>query len=451
MKFKVFACFCLLLILLISDMTTSMAENIFHVGYLYYTDEQSSQDEYINSYTGIGILGRENESSGLTARLDYDFLTYFTVSLRYRHREFHLQTEEPKSQQRYILDLKQKGYSDRVRDKIQYYRKRGDIYYAGLTAKTPFFMTFKFSYQYSKGIISSSSADASAENDRTYETLESAISAGAISRVESAPKPKTHSFTGSVAQAFFQGNTELELGFSYIDSIPVFPLEREFSKELGQYYYYFDRISAYTRGTYCILTQVLTKTTIVQLNGVYATDPDLEDGRELSFRINQYIVPTKSSLHFTYRFFADTYALRSNLFEALFYQYLTDSTILRLRYRYYWEDNDAFDYDTIASALEPEEYSLSETVSPIEGRLYGVKLTQDLVAFFEDDSPVAKLLDNLDLEISYHRMTIYEKRYDDYIDVGDVGYSVGFAGLFRNEGEVKIKSDIFFMGLTFKF
>lgn len=442
------------------------SENIFHIGYMYYTDEQFTQNELLTTYDEPSVLGRESESSGFTARLDYDFLTYFTVSLKYMHREFHLQTEDYRTASLYIEDLKRKGYSDDDRDlfkqaiprtkpvqykfyhPIQYHEKSGDTYYAGFTAKTPIDLTIKFSYQSSKGIISGSSADQSAANDRIYDDIEDAISRGLKTDAEDAPKPKSQSYTGSLSQAFFTGNTELEIGFSYVDSTPVFSIKRDFNTDIGQYYYYFDRTSAYQAGTYFILNQVLTKTTALQLTGVYATDPDLEDGRELSFRINQYIVPTKSSIHFTYRYFWDTFSLRSNLFEVLFYQYLTKNTIVKLRYRYYWEDNDSFDYDTLVSAtLDPDDYSISESISPLEGRLYGVKLTQNLLAFFSEDSQIGKLLDRVELEISYHRMTIYDKRYDKYIDEAGIGYG----GFLKNEGEMKIESDVVYAGLTFKY
>ncbi|MBU1625971.1 DUF3570 domain-containing protein [bacterium] len=427
------------------------AKNIFHIGYLYYTDEQISQEEQLTSKTAPSILGRENESSGLSLRLDQDLLTYLTGSFRYMRREFHLQTEDPAKLNSYIYWLKKNGTTTKQRE-IDYHQKRGDSYYAGLTARTPFYMTFKFSFQYSKGVISSSSAEISSANDIEYKDIDNALKNGDISDVEYEPVPTSTSYNGSIAQAFFNGNTELEIGFSYAESRPVFPVEKGWNEDLKQYYYFFDRVSAYQFGVYSILTQVLTKTTIMQLIGVYATDPFLEDGREISFRINQYIVPTKSSIHFAHRYFSDTFSLRSNLFEIQFYQYLTSSTTLKLRYRYYWEDNDAFDYDTlISTTLTPDDYNISETISPIEGRLYGVKITQNLLAFFGEENPILKFLDNVDLELSYHRMTIYDKRYDKYQDENNLGYPIYFKGLLKNEGETKIKSDIFFMGLTFKY
>ncbi len=97
-------------------------------------------------------------------------------------------------------------------------------------------------------------------------------------------------------------------------------------------------------------------------------------------RINHYF-PTHTALSASYRFYADSWALRSHTLAIKLYQDLPHGLLLRVRGRFYLQNGAAFYralYETDDPETPPRYLTMDRELSPFTYDLFGLKLTWDL-------------------------------------------------------------------------
>ena len=118
---------------------------------------------------------------------------------------------------------------------------------------------------------------------------------------------------------------------------------------------------------------------IVRLSdGTYAEEnhPGYRNRNAFVFRINQYIIPTRSAVHFSYRYYTDDWSVDSHDMGVKLYQYLNDELVLRLKYRYYDQSQSFF---WAENPIPGQEYNTWDgRMKNIHAHLYGVKFIYDL-------------------------------------------------------------------------
>lgn len=119
-------------------------------------------------------------------------------------------------------------------------------------------------------------------------------------------------------------------------------------------------------------------------DGTYADEhhPAQRSRNAAIFRLNQYIVPTRSAVHLTYRYYFDDWDVRSHDMGVKLYQYLSDELILRLRYRYYDQSAAFFWYD---NPMPGQQYTTWDgRMKNIQADLFGVKFIYDITDFADE-------------------------------------------------------------------
>jgi hypothetical protein len=142
---------------------------------------------------------------------------------------------------------------------------------------------------------------------------------------------------------------------------------------------------------------------VVQLSdGVYADEQHPRDRNRNAaiFRINQYIVPTRSAIHLSYRYYFDDWSVNSHDIGIKLYQYLTEELILRLRYRYYDQSSAFFWYD---NPVPGQQYTTWDgRLKNIQANLFGMKFIYDVTGLTEGTF-VEKLFKNTEVDLVWDR------------------------------------------------
>jgi hypothetical protein len=159
---------------------------------------------------------------------------------------------------------------------------------------------------------------------------------------------------GGVERAFFGDHLLLGIGLSYgWDDIQ--PLEDDDTNSVSDH-------KNTLHGSF-VATQVVTPTTLVQIgaewnevnglqhnpyrnvyvDGAYAPEvhPDARTRRDVFFKVNQYL-SNRSSAKVSYKYYTDDWGIDSHTLQAKLNQYVSDSVIVRYRYRFY--DQSAADF-----------------------------------------------------------------------------------------------------------
>jgi len=199
------------------------------------------------------------------------------------------------------------------------------------------------------------------------------------------------SFGGALNQRFRENTTSVLVGFNRVKAKK--PVETFLNRELVQI-----ETSDELRGTdiYTSLTQTLTKTTMARIQWRFVERNEQANAQVISGRIHQWL-PTNSSLQAEYSFFFNTGdlpatsqlgKLNAHIVDLAFYQYLTSSTIAKLRYRFYRE-------------AEQIEANFSNILG---SDLYGIKLTQDFSSLLKKWGILkSDFLDKVNFDLSLDR------------------------------------------------
>jgi len=218
----------------------------------------------------------------------------------------------------------------------------------------------------------------------------------------------------SLAHEMFNKNTTLNLDYSHNN-------DRIYTTRIGD-----DRSFPKGRVTdsYTInLAQVLSRTTIAALGynfinargymgasqnvvslagGLFADErhPERRHRNAMIFRINQFIRPTRSAFHLTYRYYFDDWDVNSHDMGIKGYQYLTDDLILRLRYRYYRQSEAFFWRD---NPVQGQEFTTRDgRLQKMRAHLFGMKVIYDL-GKVNGDTPLGEFLKNTEVDLLWDR------------------------------------------------
>jgi hypothetical protein len=182
-------------------------------------------------------------------------------------------------------------------------------------------------------------------------------------------------------------NTTFTLGFSY-DKDDV---SSSLNEELGAR----KRVQNYLFG----ITQVLTPDSIVQSNINYAhangynsdpyktldNRPRNRDSWSWLNRYNLYFPELEASLHADYRFFIDSWGIKSHTMEVAWYQPLGTAWMLRPSIRYYSQSAAQFYEDVFPPDDFERQYSADQRMGNFGSIGAGLKLIRDLGKGFSAD------------------------------------------------------------------
>ena len=127
--------------------------------------------------------------------------------------------------------------------------------------------------------------------------------------------------------------------------------------------------------------------------------PNVRDRWSITARLNRFLPNFHSAVHFSARFYDDTWKVAGGDVEMAYSQYIGDSMVLRLHARVYQQREaaffkDAFFYQTEGSARA--YWTGDRELSPVRDAVIGAKLT---VISLKGDRPVWGLFDRLNFNV----------------------------------------------------
>lgn len=196
---------------------------------------------------------------------------------------------------------------------------------------------------------------------------------------------------GGVTRSLLADNVELALGASYgWDRIE--PLEDDVVAPPDDFKNAFHWSA--------VATTVVSPTTLVQAGlestnvsglqhnpyravyvaGAYEAErhPDRRDRVDGFLKVNQYL-PNRSSLNTSYKYYRDDWGIDSHTLGAKLHQYVTESVVVRYRYRYYTQSSADFFRDEYTQAGGVDGFQTGDyRMGAFDAHLFGTRITWDL-------------------------------------------------------------------------
>jgi hypothetical protein len=134
--------------------------------------------------------------------------------------------------------------------------------------------------------------------------------------------------------------------------------------------------------------------------------PDTRDRWSVTARLNRYMPRLRSAVHFSARFYNDSWEIYSGDVELAYSQYFGNSLLLKFRARAFQQTaakffKDAFFYETESTA--GEYFTGDRELSPVRSALLGAKLTLITIG---EDKPVWGLFDKLQFNLKGDAMLL---------------------------------------------
>jgi len=214
-----------------------------------------------------------------------------------------------------------------------------------------------------------------------------------LANIGSSFSPGTHTITlgAAINQRLFRNSTSIIAGYNNVSGKKL--SQNLINNELLPITTSDERIGS---DFYSSITQTFTKSTVGRVAWRYVKRNEQTDGNVISLRLHQWL-PTRSALQLEYSYFFNVGdvpqtstlgKLDAHIVDFWLKQYLSDSTIVALNYRFYKEREQ----------VESNFYNI------VGSDLYGIKLTQNIAPLLSTIGLIENSLQTpVNLEIGIQR------------------------------------------------
>ena len=151
--------------------------------------------------------------------------------------------------------------------------------------------------------------------------------------------------------------------------------------------------------------------------------PESRERNATVIRINQYLT-WKAALHADYRYYNDSWGVKSDTYGLKYYHYITEDLILRARYRYYSQGKADF-YSASSESGTPYP-TIDGKLRSFDSTLYGIKIIKDITGLVSGLG-LAKV-ENASFNLKYDRygQSGGDDNYGINADIVQAGVDLGF-------------------------